>query len=126
VYFEDLSPYSYTIPPNIPDGVDIGRYANAVNVGSLADGYTFEKGSSPRKLRSKLRNLAKDAKNSAWGFHECDICASSWRRAAQGNGEIHVVGSDGVMYIAPTLIVHYIAAHKHLPPAAFIDTVLES
>jgi hypothetical protein len=126
VYFEDLSPYSYSIPSNTPIGVDIGRYASAVNVGWLADGYTFEIGSSPKKLLSKLRKLAKHAKNPMFGFHECDICVSSWRRTPHGNGEIHVVGSDDLMYIAPTLIVHYIAAHKYLPPAAFIDAVLES
>lgn len=30
-----------------------------------------------------------------------------------------------VTYAAPTLILHYIADHRYLPPAAFLKAVLE-
>jgi hypothetical protein len=58
-----------------------------------------------------------------WGFHGCEFCR--WIKA-KGNGEIHVVGSDGITYVAPALIVHYMASHKYLPPKEFIDAVLSS
>jgi len=50
VYFEVLSPYTYAMPPDIPDGIDLGKYTHAVNVGWLADDYVFEEDLSPRRL----------------------------------------------------------------------------
>ena len=117
MYLEDLSPHTVT-PFAVP--------TKAASVGWLENGYPFKIGPAPRPLLSKLRELAKDPSNSMWGFHECDICTSSWHKRRQGNGEIHVVGSDGTTYVAPTLIVHYIKVHKYLPPSAFIDAVLEN
>lgn len=39
-----------------------------------------------------------------------------------GNGEIRV-GSDGITYAAPVLIVHYIKDHGYLPPAQFLEAI---
>ena len=124
MYFEDLSPYIYAIPKNPPEGVDLGVLANALNVGWLADAYPYPKGATPWRFRWKLRRLARNLKNQMEGLHDCDICGGSLK--TRGNGEIHVTGSDGITYVAPALIVHYISAHKYVPPQQFIDAVLGS
>ncbi|MCX7805518.1 MAG: hypothetical protein N3A38_10060 [Planctomycetota bacterium] len=38
--------------------------------------------------------------------------------------EIRVLGRDGKIYAAPTLIYHYVVAHKYRPPQEFIDAVM--
>ncbi len=40
-----------------------------------------------------------------------------------GNGEIHISGEGSTVYVAPTMIVHYIIEHHYLPPAAFIEAL---
>lgn len=40
-----------------------------------------------------------------------------------GNGEIQVVGEGNVVYVAPTMILHYIVAHRYLPPEEFLRAV---
>jgi hypothetical protein len=117
MYFDDLSSFT---------AEHLGDPKQAVTVGWLENGYPFKTGPVPRPLLSKLRKLAEDPKNPMWGFHECDICTTARRNRPQGNGEIHVVSSDGTIYVAPTLIVHYIKAHNYLPPEEFIEAVLES
>lgn len=65
------------------------------------------------------------------GLHRCSWCdgpATPLRsdgRALWGTGEIRVRGADGTVYVAPTLIAHYVDAHRYLPPPAFIDAVLQ-
>jgi len=71
------------------------------------------------------------------GRHACDLCDSAdptaerltrmeldGREVHLGNGEIRVLGPDGLWYTAPTLVTHYVDAHQYLPPAAFVDGVL--
>jgi hypothetical protein len=40
-----------------------------------------------------------------------------------GNGEIRVAAANGITYVAPVLVLHYVVAHKYLPPQEFIDAV---
>ena len=40
-----------------------------------------------------------------------------------GNGEIRVVDVMGTTYVAPVLILHYVAEHGYLPPKEFVDAV---
>lgn len=41
-----------------------------------------------------------------------------------GGAEIRVRAKDGVVYAAPDMIVHYVLAHRYLPPAAFVEAVI--
>ncbi|TJZ92429.1 DUF7919 family protein [Actinacidiphila oryziradicis] len=56
------------------------------------------------------------------GEHYCEICPSGARIA--GNGEVHVITPDGIIYCAPWLILHYIEDHGYVPPAEFVDGLL--
>lgn len=40
-----------------------------------------------------------------------------------GHAEIRAVSDDGVLYVAPNLIIHYIVDHLYGPPAEFIAAV---
>jgi hypothetical protein len=112
MYREDLSP----CPIELTDPVATGR-----SIGWLEKGYYFQTGNTPWRFLRKLRWLSRDIKNPMWGFHKCEFCG--W---AKGNGEIHVVGADGITYVAPQLVVHYIATHKYRPPQQFIDAAVWS
>jgi hypothetical protein len=43
-----------------------------------------------------------------------------------GNGEIRVKGLDGITYVAPALVLHYVVRHHYAPPKAFVDAVMAS
>ncbi len=64
------------------------------------------------------------------GMHTCSFCDGPTaplradRRALWGNGEFRVRGANGTVYVAPTLIAHYVEAHHYLPPQEYIDAVL--
>lgn len=54
------------------------------------------------------------------GSHDCEICG-----AAEGYGEF-VVEWDGVRYVLPELVLHYLEAHQYLPPAEFLAALAAS
>ena len=55
------------------------------------------------------------------GSHDCELC-----RYDQTSGTTNLwVPGDGVVYCAPELILHYIAAHGYLPPKVFREAVLQ-
>lgn len=41
-----------------------------------------------------------------------------------GNGSIMVQGRNNLVYVAPTMIYHYVAEHDYIPPDEFIRAVL--
>ena len=126
MFFEDLSPYTYTLGKDVPKGIELDVSGDALNVGWLEKGHPFEKGPTSRMFRSRLDRLAENLKNNFFvATHACNLCEDS-AQAPCGTGEIHVRGSDGVTYVAPALITHYVARHEYLPPQEFIDAVLAS
>ncbi|RZI58236.1 MAG: hypothetical protein EOP37_16735 [Rubrivivax sp.] len=56
----------------------------------------------------------------AAGFHQCELCQFEGPRFSSNL----FVPFGGCIYVAPIGIVHYIAAHRYLPPKVFIDGVL--
>jgi len=91
-------------------------------VGWLSAETRYTIGDSDPSFFAKLLELAE----SPWqpvvcaGFHECELCQF---QPALGTANIFVP-YEGNIYVAPELIVHYIAAHRYKPPRIFIDAVV--
>jgi hypothetical protein len=43
-----------------------------------------------------------------------------------GNGEIRVTAMNGITYVAPVLILHYVVAHGYLPPREFVHAAINA
>lgn len=67
------------------------------------------------------------------GWHDCPFCRfSDGPRQFTYNGVTVNLGvsnvfvpADGCIYIAPSLVLHYIDAHDYSPPEPFCDAVME-
>jgi len=69
-------------------------------------------------LRDHIRNAWQPIQ--AFGFHSCEFCQDPH---ATGGWNIWIP-TRSLIYVAPELIVHYIEAHRYLPPYEFIDAVM--
>ena len=52
------------------------------------------------------------------GMHRCEICDDE-----VDSGDIAIPSGD-VLFVAPTMIVHYVRGHGYLPPPGFVRAVL--
>ena len=126
MYFEDLSVYTYSSFFR-PTANSSNRNVRALNVGWLDEQYPFPQGEVAAEFITRLFSWCERPTNLYRGHHTCQFCR---RQAAvrsacdivlpNGNGEIHVFASNDVVFVAPTLIGHYVAAHQYLPPPEFI------
>jgi len=127
MFFADLTPYEY--------GYEMPRI-NVLNVGWLGRGHEFPVGVVSEAFAEALRRLIKSPENLYRGYHSCQFCpeppivvGSNGLRVrappgeTEGNGEIRVAGANGILYVAPVLIAHYVKVHKYRPPQEFIDAV---
>ena len=137
MYYEDLEPY----------GIDAalsqaGKMALAV--GWLESGFEYPRGPSDPQVIKRLFDFAK---RRWWtgqlGYHSCDLCPSAspyaatvveWRRrtflglrrtlrCTTGDFEFFIP-AHGCVYVAPSMILHYIMTHDYAPPRKFVDAVL--
>ena len=107
-YFEDLQPCT-AFP---------GQWKGLVAVGWLAKGHDFPRGPVNRELITRLDGAgAWQPPDAPSGSHRCDLCPEG-EVARTGSGAIFIPG-DGVLYVAPRLITHYMRKHGYAPPAAF-------
>jgi|GEM_PF-1707379 len=128
---EDLELYNYDPP----------RFAGELAVGWLDGDPPIESTGriEPKRARKLLIERLTFAAaylqstGESWmGAHSCTFCdgpATPLRadgRAIWGAGEFRVLGLDGTIYVAPTLIAHYVEAHDYLPPSEFIDAVFQN
>jgi hypothetical protein len=132
-WFADLSPYTY-----------LSTDPQVLNVGWLDGSRGFSTGDVPREFVEELQVLARRPQKRCRGMHFCDLCTPpedcyldprdrestlrffEWAKDRQGNGELRVRGCDGKVYAAPVMIVHYVEAHRYLPPSEFIEAVLNA
>ena len=127
MHFKDLTPYTY-------GGSEPS--ASVLNVGWLGRRHSFPVARPASELVSALNKLVASPVNLYRGKHQCEFCPApapdnrngpSWTtlsREILGNGEIRVVGVDGVTYVAPVLIRHYVEVHHYAPPRAFVQACL--
>jgi hypothetical protein len=128
LFFADLTPYEY--------GREEPR-SNVLNVGWLSREHSFPTGGVSDAFINVLRRLVASPVNLYRGYHICEFCPEPSEflgptglrmidppKDTMGNGEIRVVGSNGLVYVAPALVAHYVEAHNYSPPAEFIRAVL--
>ncbi|MFD3723441.1 hypothetical protein [Streptomyces sp. NPDC058674] len=122
-YYPDLATYDYNYhePPQ------------GLTVGWLEGDEDFAVGESSNEFVANLLDLGAFLDHKARGFHHCTICtvltepmATSPRTGKSyplGHAEIRATASDGSLYVAPNLIIHYVQEHGYIPPAEFIEAV---
>ncbi|HEY1011486.1 MAG TPA: hypothetical protein VGE07_02200, partial [Herpetosiphonaceae bacterium] len=121
-WYEDLSPCNY-----FPSGLA------PLAVGWLDDHHPYPHG----RIDPETARILFELLDNPWqppfesgGIHHCELCYLSGGpfliRRRDGGGEAQVgrrnlfVPGAGVIYVAPSTIIHYIDAHGYLPPAEFI------
>ncbi|MET8247725.1 hypothetical protein ABZV31_26965 [Streptomyces sp. NPDC005202] len=120
-YYPDLSPYTY-------DTAD----REMLTVGWLSREHPYTTGTAPEGLVEALVRLAREAVNVQRGMHFCNLCPDFQTARAHtsrgdvfiGSGEIRVTSDSGIVYAAPTMIVHYVEDHAYLPPEEFCVAAL--
>ena len=118
MYIPDLSPQNYS---NIED-------RTILSVGWLGSGEKYCTGEVSEDFIEKLKSLCDHPINLYRGFHNCEFCLNteSNRRewAKIGNGEIRIMSDEGIWYVAPKMIHHYVMVHNYRPPIEFVNCVL--
>ena len=128
MYFADLTPYTYNL--NLPDPY-------ILNIGWLSPNHAFNRGPCDEQFVSELARLVAQPVNLYRGSHVCEFCPEPPLTLSKGGipmrypppettgrGEIGVLSPQGIIYIAPVLILHYIKVHGYCPPEPFMDAVL--
>jgi hypothetical protein len=118
-YFPDLSPYCFFKNQSGPD---------IVNIGWLDAYHPYRKGETDISLIEKLlRHCKASPVNRTRGLHHCPFCSSYPITMRVGNedivlgsAEIRLNGTGNVVFAAPNLICHYMAAHQYHPPDEFM------
>ncbi|GAA4448432.1 hypothetical protein [Novipirellula rosea] len=124
-HYADLAPCDYFTSDH--DG-------KLVAVGWLARGHEFSRGDVDSDLVTRIHQLLVNPWQPcvAMGPHPCDFC-----RVSGGPGQITMdtisatlgvsnlfVPADNRLFVAPSLILHYIDAHDYSPPQDFCDAVM--
>jgi hypothetical protein len=137
-HFDDLSAYAYyddeiieTDGSETPFRPDYRR----INVGWLDAPHPFEQGPTPDWLGDALLGIIAGPRiNVMRGFHLCTFCPRPADRRMLtvehhgeqlhlGMSEIRVPSAPGSVFAAPTLVWHYVTAHRYRPPAGFVAAV---
>ena len=120
-YFADLTPYSYR---------QLADYVKRVHVGWLDGNHPFEHGDSLPGIVERIEELCKAPVRRTRGWQKCPFCQEylithalqGGRQMALGDAEIEVETPE-VIYVSPTLILHYIVVHGYKPPDQFMNAV---
>ncbi len=106
--------------------VAVGEHVRAV--GWLSSNHPYTGGEVPAEFVDLLREFVRLASESAealyfpvfCGLHTCELCDGVKDNRNFG------VPSGEVLFVAPTMVVHYIEQHGYAPPPEFIAAVLTS
>jgi|GEM_PF-2666829 len=98
---------------------------NVQSVGYLNRGDTFPTGATSTAAYDALKAIVDCDVNpigvASSGMHQCDICQFD---GPFGKSNDVWIPHGSIMFVCPSLITHYIAAHRFLPPSDFLDAVL--
>jgi hypothetical protein len=93
-------------------------------IGWLHNRHPYRRGSVSPEFLERLRTFVKYRNEpglpAAFGGHRCEFCGqvSGWTNSG--------VPFNGLLYVCPQLIVHYIEAHSYSPPDEFIAAVMHA
>lgn len=114
-HYEDLEPCT-AFP---------GEWRDLLAVGWLAKDHEYSRGEVEPEVVDRLTRIFSWAPPDApRGAHVCELCMCEDGPPA-GAGSIFVAG-EGVLYVAPRLIAHYIRRHGYRPPPAFLEALRAS
>jgi hypothetical protein len=114
---------------------DLAQTGSVKSVGYLSRDRDYPQGETSDSVFDRLALLAMRPLYNCAGHHDCDLgsCGSDlpqlelkWRgmKIPRSCSTDILVPDRTLVYVAPALILHYIRAHRYLPPACFIDAVL--
>ena len=112
MYCPDLSPFHYTCPTGLP---------GTRSIGWLDRSQPMPTGHIEARHLETIRHFAASPVHLTRGIHRCDFCRGS--SVADGNGEVWLNVPGGPIYVAPTLLCHYVEVHNYLPPAEFLQVL---
>jgi hypothetical protein len=129
-FFADLTPFTYGHSEADP---------TVLNIGWLSCDHPIPVAAPNDLFVTALETIAAKPINPYRGYHICDFCPPppvivskgglpmlDPPAETKGNGEIWIKGLDGITYVAPALLPHYVLRHHYAPPRAFIDAVIAS
>ena len=114
------------------------HFSQLVAIGWLESGHEFPRGDVNRQFVHKLADLLINPWQpaTAMGRHSCGFCRltggpSSFRlddaayasEVSMGISNLWLP-ADGFLYVAPSLILHYMDAHGYVPPGEFQAAVM--
>lgn len=111
-------------------------HGRVLPVGWLTRGRDYTRGSASAKFIKALSGLLVDPWHPrptlAPSFHRCDFCRFSGGprftsvagRPLEIGRRVLFVPSGRRVFMAPTMIVHYVDAHEYAPPRDFVKAVL--
>lgn len=125
-YFADLSPCKY---------FSCDDENKLIAVGWLDREHPYERGPMEEPVVARLCELLVDPWQPAiaMGPADCEFCRFSYGPASfsyggstAGLGVSNIfIPADGFLFVAPSLILHYIDSHEYAPPKEFCDAVLK-
>jgi hypothetical protein len=138
-YYPDLSSYSYYLRPQNPTAIE-RAYPNALNVGWLDRVAPFAQSETLPDETLLKRLLAHTVLSVLMlrGIHHCQFCPNVLtdthrtlliyrdREIVLDNGEVLVVGEDGLAFRAPVMLYHYVTEHRYCPPDVFWEALRTS
>jgi hypothetical protein len=113
-YIPDLTPYNYGHTKPRED---------VLAVGWLDETDPFQTGPVDQSIVERILTIP--VMNLYRGSHRCPWCIHLTRPGTQGiagNGEYRIM-HEGITYVAPRLLPHYMEAHQYRPPDIFIEAI---
>lgn len=118
-WFADLSPCTYFAE---------GWAYFLRSVGWLERDKPFATGPADSNVFGRLVAMASDPWQPVtyMGFHTCDLCLYGDTTSSIGYAGVnnHFIPGDGIVFVCPELITHYMNAHWYRPPDEFCRAVL--
>lgn len=125
--YQDLSPCRYS-----HDALDADAWqVPLLTIGWLESPFPYDRGRTPPDFLPRLEALAHGAQRHRCGYHflgyyTCSLCVATLREppAQPWSQSCLWVPGNGVVYVAPVGVTHYVAVHAYRPPLEFIEAVM--